>query len=63
MSREDRMFLKNSAKQIETQIGPDMHFIPMSRPRIRYLINKMKLKPIGAQVDSSHELEEALLIS
>ena len=53
MSREDRMFLKNSAKNIENQVGPDMHFIPMSRPRIRYLINKMKLKPIGVQVDNN----------
>jgi hypothetical protein len=40
-----------------------MHFIPMSRPRIRYLINKMKLKPIGVKVDNNYELEQALLIS
>ena len=63
MSREERVFLKKEAKQMENLISPEQLLIPMSRPRIRNLINKIKLKPVGNQVDSSKELEEALIAS
>jgi hypothetical protein len=57
------MFLKNEAKHMENLIGPDQTLIPMSRHRIRNLISKMKLKPLGSASDSGQELQEALLAS
>ena len=52
MSKQDKIFLKQKAKELEDIITPQLDQIPMSRPKIRFLVNKLKDRPLRDHLKS-----------